>query len=203
MAMLTDIEKDAFSEIFNIGVGHAAAALSEMIGQEILLEIPEVVILNRRELIELFSFCNGDIARVSESFSGKFQGEALLLFPDQSSLELVRLLLNEDVPLERLSEMEQEALSEVGNIILTGCLASIADIIQEEIPTGLPVYSQGNIQSILDDHHRNKASLLFLKTLFTVQDKKIHGYVSLLMDLATLDQFKAKLLDVLGLTEGS
>ena len=201
MHRLSDIERDALTEAFNIGVGQAGACLSEMIGQEVLLETPDVVIASRREMVDLLSSQHcGDIARISESVSGKFHGEALLLLPDQSSLELVQLLLNEDVPLEMLSEMEQDSLSEVGNIILTGCLASIADIIHEEIPTGLPVYRQGKIQALLDEHQDINTSILILKILCTVQDKNIQFYVTFVMDLDAFDQFKAKLIAALVLT---
>lgn len=47
-----------------------------------------------------------------------------------------------------LTEMEQEALSEIGNIILTGFLSSIADTLQIEIPTELPVFSHGCVEDL-------------------------------------------------------
>ncbi len=202
MIRLSEVEKDAFAETFNIGVGRAAASLSEMIGQEVMLNIPEVTIASRSEIIELLTSYNHDtLTCVTENFKGNFEGKALLIFPDSSSLELVRLLLNDDTPLDVLSEMEQEALSEVGNIILTGCLASIADIIQEEIPTELPVYSQNDAEKIFNSKQDEAASYLFLKTMFTVQDREIQGYVTFLMDLDGIKVFKVRIMEAMGLTE--
>lgn len=202
MITLSDIEKDAFAETFNIGVGRAAASLSEMIGQEVILRIPEVTVANRAEIIALFESMNYDtFSCVSEAFRGEFEGDALLIFPDHSSMELVRLLLNDDIPLEVLSEMEQEALSEVGNIILTGCLASVADIIQEEIPTELPVYSQSDLATIFSAEKDHNTSFLFLKTMFTVQDKEIQGYVTFLMEIDGIHTFKERIMSAMGLAE--
>ena len=52
-------------------------------------------------------------------------GKALLIFPEQNGLDLVRLILRNSPPLSEMTEMEQEAFSEVGNIILNSCVGSI------------------------------------------------------------------------------
>lgn len=202
MITLSDLEKDAFSEIFNVGVGHAAASLSQMVGQEIELSIPVVEIMDRQQAALLLG---GDqvtnITGIKEKFSGSFEGEALLLFPEESSMELVRLLLSEDLPLDVLSEMEQEALTEVGNIILTGCLSSLADMLQEEISNDLPVFSQGDADSLLkcNESEQTESTVMFLKTMFNIQEKNIQGYVTFLMDLEAMGLFRQKVAGLFGM----
>ncbi len=201
MIALSDMEKDAFAEIFNIGVGHAASSLSQMIGQEVELAIPVVELLERKEAALLLAGNkNGNITGVREKFEGSFRGETLLLFPEESSLELVRLLLSEDLPLEVLTEMEQEALTEVGNIILTGCLSSLADLLQEEIANDLPVFTQGDAETLLKctEKEEKETTVMFLKTMFSVQEKNIQGYVTFLMELDAMDLFRKKVSELFG-----
>ncbi len=195
MIEFSEIEKDAFAEIFNIGIGHAAASLSQMIGQEVKLAIPVVELLERdKAAVILTGDKQGNITGVREKFEGSFQGETLLLFPEESSLELVRLLLSEDLPLDMLTEMEQEALTEVGNIILTGCLSSLADLLKEEISNDLPIFVQGDADNLLKCHEKEEkeTTVMFLKTMFDVQGKNIQGYVTFLMELDAMDLFREK-----------
>ena len=202
MITFSELEKDAFAEIFNIGVGHAAASLSQMIGQEVELSIPVVELLERDQAAQILAGDkNGNITGVREKFEGSFRGETLLLFPEESSLELVRLLLSEDLPLDILTEMEQEALTEVGNIILTGCLSSLADLLQEEITNDLPVFAQGKAATLLKctDNEVKETKVMFLKTMFSVQEKNIQGYVTFLMELDAMDLFRKKVSEMFGL----
>ncbi len=192
---LSEMEKDAFSEILNIGVGHAAASLSQMVGQEIRLSIPVVEIMDREEAATVLGGVqNNSITGVREKFAGTFQGEAFLFFPEENSLELVKLLLDEDLPLEVLTEMQQEALTEVGNIILTGCLSTLADILNEEISNEVPEFSQGSARDILKSRTERliDKKILFLKTmiLFSIKEQDIEGHVTFLMDLEEMDVFR-------------
>ena len=43
--MLTEMQKDVLGEIVNVYIGQAASLLSEMTGQEIRLNVPQVLLL--------------------------------------------------------------------------------------------------------------------------------------------------------------
>jgi hypothetical protein len=63
---------------------------------------------------------------VRQDFSGVFSGRALLIFPEASSLELVRVVVGRQLALEDIVDLEDEALAETGNIILNSWVATIA-----------------------------------------------------------------------------
>lgn len=133
--ILDDFFIDAVTEVLNIGMGSAAASLSEMVNEEIKLSTPGVEFVSRLEATALLSTkAKTDmVSGVYQSFDGAFAGDALLLFPEQQSLELVRAVLQEDdITLEELTDMEQEAMIEIGNVILNACLCSIADMFSQE-----------------------------------------------------------------------
>jgi chemotaxis protein CheC len=188
---LTEIEVDAISEIFNIGMGQAAAALSQLVHEEVILSVPSIELLAFNELLARFPNEWGiEVCGVKESFSGPFQGDAILFFNEPSSLELVRALLADDVPEDQLTEMEQEAMSEVGNIILNACLSSIANLFAREIATGLPRFVRGAVSDLLGGENAHDA-LLFLRMQFLLEFKGHQGYVAFLMDIASVHGFKA------------
>jgi chemotaxis protein CheY-P-specific phosphatase CheC len=58
MKLLTDMQLDALTEVFNVGAGRAASSLSAIVGEIVTLDIPRVEIkrladLNTAELIPM------------------------------------------------------------------------------------------------------------------------------------------------------
>ncbi|WP_410497486.1 hypothetical protein [Chitinibacter sp. S2-10] len=186
MHEFTPLQQDAICEVFNISVGQAAATMSEMVGEEILLSIPNIQFYTLEKASEILNQNNERICGVQQDFSGCFHGHALLIFPEDRSLELVRLMIGKNMPLEYLTELEQDALAEVGNIILNACLASLSDIFQHQFQCGLPVLHIGNSQTVLlqcDPEHQ----VMLLHIQFTLAHRKIEGYVIFMMNAESLD----------------
>ncbi|MGB3058673.1 MAG: chemotaxis protein CheC, partial [Anaerolineae bacterium] len=72
---LTAQQEDALVELINIGFGRAAAALSELTGQRVLLDVPHVTITPLDQLRQaLDGFVSGDIATVHQIFGGQVAG---------------------------------------------------------------------------------------------------------------------------------
>ena len=186
MRNLTDLQRDAISELMNIGMGRAADALSQMAHDEVQLSVPFVDVLSIHDVTQhLQAQALDAITVVKQQFAGVFWGEALLLFPEAQSLELVRILLQDMVPLERMADMEQEAFMEIGNIILNACLGSLANLLSSEISSCLPVLVQGTcteIFTMLQNEYLDDDCVLFLKMDFAMQTQKINGYVAFVID---------------------
>jgi len=51
--VLDELELDAFTELVNIGVSRAASSLREMVGEQVHLSVPTVVMVSRDEAIEI------------------------------------------------------------------------------------------------------------------------------------------------------
>src|SRR3954462_9409847 len=111
MFNLSELQHDALVEIFNIGVGHAAAAMSDIVSEEVTMSVPSISFLNRHEAAALLGRADNRICGISQHYDGAFKPEAILMFPEDKSLEIVRLMVGEVVPLTELTEMEQEAMS--------------------------------------------------------------------------------------------
>nr|MCV4206331.1 chemotaxis protein CheX [Roseomonas sp. SXEYE001] len=187
--MLSDLERDALTELVNIGVSRAAASLRKMVGGEVLLSVPSIEVIGHRRAATLIQEREGgDLVAVWQDFAGAFRGRALLIFPQVTSMELVRAVVGAAVPAEEVAGMEQEALAETGNIILNSCLATMANMLQRPLTMSLPQVLHGKGGELLqsEDGGGEEGLVLFLYINFSVRDRSIRGYIAMVMDLHSL-----------------
>lgn len=201
--ILDEFYVDAVAEVLNVGMGSAAASLSEMIDDEVKLSVPGVEFVTRLTASErIGEKAKTDVSGVHQHFQGAFGGDAMLLFPEEQSLQLVRAVLQQDdMTLEDLTEMEQEAMTEIGNVILNSCLCSMADMFGKEMRGDIPEFVQGSINQVLTDDGNNnqtEAIVLLLNMDFSVDKKSIQGYVTFLMDVNEVMQLKQNIQEFLG-----
>lgn len=195
---LSDLELDALTELVNIGVSRAAASLRDMVREQVLLSVPSVSLVSRDDAI--LRLAGGDASRlvaVHQVFEGDLTGRALLIFPETRSLELVRAVTGGDLPLEDIIELEQEALAETGNIILNGCLATIANMLERSLKMSLPEILRGQGPEFFNLEPPPEAGdvVMFLYINFHIEQRDIQGYIALLMDMPSLSNLR----DLLGL----
>lgn len=190
---LSDLERDALTEMANIGVSRAAAALRKMIGEQVLLSVPSVDVITHEHAAALIvERENDDLVAVRQDFSGAFAGRALLIFPQEKSLELVRAVVGADMSEEDVQAMETEALAETGNVILNGCLATMANMLKRSLEMSLPEVLRGDGRLLFTPQERDENGLiLFLYINFFVRDRDLRGYIAMLMDLPSLIALKA------------
>jgi chemotaxis protein CheC len=192
-----EIERDAITEMLNIAIGQAAAGLSQLVEDEVRLSVPFIDFLTLDQAAaRLDKETQGsETVAVRQQFSGPFNGDILLLFPERRSLDLVRHMLGDDVPLGQLTELEQEALLEVGNIILNACLGSLANQLGLTVQSSLPTYLRGRSDRILESGTARAATpdaqglAMFLHVDFALLNKDINGYLAFMMDIVAAHHF--------------
>jgi len=193
---------DAVAEIINVGIGSTAASLSEMVNKEVNLSVPGVEFATRSDAEDIIkSKAKTDLSGVKQYFEGAFSGEAILLFPEKQSLELVRAVVGDEVTLDDLTEMEQDAMKEIGNVILNACLCGIADMFGQQLRGEIPGFVKGTVEQIFISENKNmpeKDIVLLLKMDFAIERKNIQGYVTFLLDLPSIDALKNQIQNFMG-----
>lgn len=190
---LEDLERDALTELVNIGVSRAASGLRQMVGRQVLLSVPSVEVVSRTAAAALIREREtGPLIAVRQDFHGAFEGQALLIFPEQNSIELVRSVTGDELEPEQLSEMEDEALTETGNIVLNSCLATMANMLARPLEMSLPRVFRGGSDSlfVLGDDAGEEGVVLFLYINFSISERDIRGYIAMLMDLPSLQALR-------------
>ncbi len=197
---LSELERDALTEVVNIGVSRAAASLRKMVGEQVVLSVPAIEVMDQKRAAALVGERESeDLIAVRQDFSGAFAGRALLIFPQASSLELVRAVTGGQMSPEETAEMEGEALSETGNVILNGCLATMANMLQRSLTMSLPAVVRGESEGLMGGAvagaPASEAPVLFLYINFTIRERNIRGYIVMLMDLPSLAALKLLIAD--------
>ena len=191
---LDGLERDALTELVNIGVSRAASSLRTMVGEQVLLSVPSLEVVPRATAAVLIREREaGPLVAVRQDFTGAFSGQALLIFPEANSLELVRAVTGGMSLSEDVTEMEQEALAETANVVLNSCLATMANMLEKPLLMSLPLVIRGEgarLFELDDGGQAAEAVVLFLYINFAINDRDIRGYIAMLMDLPSLDALK-------------
>jgi len=198
--ILNEIQLDALGELLNIGMGAAAASLSTMVKQEVLLTVPVIRIVHQSKVpTQLDEAPPENVCGVKQTFNGDFSGDALLLFSETKSLSLVQAVLGDSIPLEELGEMEEEAITEIGNIILNACLSSLANIFNEHLDSQIPQYLNENLTELFSTSSNDDSFVLLLRMSFNIAEQDITGYVTFIMDLESITKISAQINKMLGI----
>ena len=93
MIELTNIQKDMFNEIGNVGVGNAATALSSMIGdKKINISLPNTEIVNKEDIIK---DSGSDVLLVDCKIEGDLVGNFVVIYNRDTAFPLIDLLLSQ------------------------------------------------------------------------------------------------------------
>jgi chemotaxis protein CheC len=114
--------------VANIGAGHAATALSQMMGRTIMIDVPEVEIRRLEEVAELVGPPETVIAAILMHMMGDLTGRTMVVLPDASARVLCDILLQREVGTTTgYAAMEHSTLKETGNILSSAYLNALSD----------------------------------------------------------------------------
>ena len=194
------VDHDALTELFNIGLHRAAASLSELTGQRIIVDLPRLWVCpihethqRLRELIE------GELATVHQIFMGNMAGDAILVLEYENASRLAALLTHGDVANDgRLDQSAREVLTEVGNVILSSCLSAFGDMLHVSVTFSVPrihVESlEGMLRSIKVESNELQYTLL-AATRFRLTEGEVGGYLMIAVGIASLELISKALAD--------
>jgi chemotaxis protein CheC len=125
---LKALQLDALREVANIGAGHAATALSQMIGGTIMISVPTINVSRLEEVPPQVSAPEEPVAAVLMHMLGDLTGRTLLVFPKTTAIRLAELMLRRPHGTsQELGEMEQSAIKEAGNILSSAYMNALSD----------------------------------------------------------------------------
>ena len=205
MTTLSALEEDALTEVFNLGLSRAATQLSELLQDRIDIDIPRIRIVSYEDVAEALELnANQPVAGVAQEMGGYIHGAAMLVFPSEEAHALVKALIGSIPTLETedLRKFEHEAMSEIGNIIISSAISTISDMLAGEVQLSTPDYAEDTIANLLS---ANSAGLLpeeirviVMRANLKAFERKVSGSLVMLLSL----DFIEKLLRSLGLSEG-
>lgn len=189
--MLNEQQQDALIELLNIATARTAASLSDLTGQRVLLDVPNVEIYPMQELAEVLErFVIGDVATVHQIFNGQVAGDAFLLLDYQAAVTLVDLMTDDPLRAQRLNESAREVLTEIGNILLNACLSVFGDLLQVRVSFSVPRLHLDDLRGLLRSLTIGQEELqysLLVHTNFRLRQSEVGGYLVMVLGVASLD----------------
>ncbi len=198
---LTANEIDALAEVVNIGVGKAASVLNEVINSHICLQIPYITILSPTQAVEALSQRLGDeyLSAVRLGFTGTLSGNAQLIFPTDSASKLVAAIMNEDLGNDDLDSLKIGAITEVGNIFISGVMGAISNLLKQDFNYSLPAYLEGIVPQLLNEKgYDSQATILLAQARFTVEQLQIEGDIVLIFKVGSFEALLLAIKQVYG-----
>ena len=147
---LSSLEIDTLREIGSIGTGNAATALSQILGREVRITLPEVRIMGYNEAIEWIGGPEAVTAGVLVKMGGQMNGIMLSV----QKIDFVNLVLDSMLgktveSYDQLGELEQSALIEIGNIMISTFINAFSGLCGISINLTVPAFAMDMQGAIL------------------------------------------------------
>ena len=191
------LELDTLREIGSVGTGNAATALSQMLGQQVRITLPEVRIMGYNEAIEWIGGPEEITAGVLVKLSGQLSGIMLSVQP----LEFVNIVLESIMGrriggYEELSELENSALIEVGNIMISTFINALSGLAGMDVNLTVPAFTvdmQGAILAVpMAEYGGQSDYIMTIGSNFVCDNRQVPCRLLMSPDLRSLNALLRK-----------
>jgi chemotaxis protein CheC len=135
---LNDVQMDVLREIGNIGAGNAATALSMLLNEKISISLPKIRLTDFNTALEALGGTEAMTVGVLVNYSGEANGIIMFLLDVQDARNITDILIHKGHPDDELSELKLSAIQEIGNILGSSYINSIAALTGLSIGSTVP-----------------------------------------------------------------
>lgn len=195
---LSSLELDTLREVGSVGTGNAATALSQMLGREVRITLPEVRIMGYNEAIEWIGGPEEITAGVLVKLGGQLAGIMLSVQP----LEFVNLVLDSMLQktiteYSELKELEKSALIEVGNIMISTFINALSGLASMDVNLTVPAFTvdmQGAILAVpMAEYGGQSDYIMTIGGNFVCDNRQVPCRLLMSPDLRSLNALLRKL----------
>jgi chemotaxis protein CheC len=193
MRTLTPRQMDALREVANIGAGHAATALSQMIGSTVMISVPRIQVSKLSEMPPVVDAPEEPVAAVLLHMLGDLTGRTLLVFPHDVAMRLSELMLQRpEGSCRTFGTMEQSCINEAGNILSSAYLNALSAFMGIMLLPSPPIFAVDVSTTVLTTTHLqlqpDQDQIFCIESEFMVKDtaERLRGFFLLLPDPASL-----------------
>lgn len=183
---------DVLKEIGNIGAGNAMTALSQMINCKVDMKVPQVRLLEFKDVATLVGGEEHLLAGIFLEVEGDISGSIMFLIELSAAKHLIEKLMGMPVGEgDTLGEMEESAMKEVSNIITGAYLNSLSSMTNLKIFPSVPYLAVDMAGAILSVPAIQFGfvgdKILLIQSQFS-DDIEIDGFFILMPDLESYDK---------------
>lgn len=185
-----DIKK--LENIVNTGMMNAGVVLSQLVGKEVELFIPEIKLTDRDGLAKEFRYSMDPFFGMKIRMTGDLNGNLLMMFSEENGSEIAKELLgSEDAKYaegsnHKLSDDMMSVLSEISNIVCSSVMNSLSNKLKKEILPSVPEMITGSFMEVVDIVKPERTKFLSMHTEFNHQGSNLIGVLVFLPDFDEL-----------------
>ena len=138
---LNDTHIDVLREIGNIGAGNAATALAAILDEKVEVSLPIVRITDFDTAVNALGGAEAMTVGVLLSFSGEANGMIMFLLHMEDAERIMSILLQGYEDGKEITEIKLSAIKEIGNILGSSYINSIATLTGLQISISVPFIS--------------------------------------------------------------
>lgn len=181
---MTEMQKSALLEAGNIGSGHAAIALSQLMGKKIMIAVPAVNVFDTKDLGNVFPGSNKVLSLVSLKVLGDVKGVMLFSLEETMALLLCEIVMGQTRnTIKSFNELEISALNEVGSIVTASYLNALSEMTGLSLIVSTPSHHicksrlMGDVLKKEGVKVEVLKNFICIKTEFIEADTRIEGYL--------------------------
>jgi chemotaxis protein CheC len=189
---LSTVQKDAVQELGNIGAAHAATTLSQMLGSSVEMSVPGITIVDIAHLGEYMG--EESAAMVAFELQGDIPHGGFIIFyiTRESAIRLTNTMLGMTEMDRPMNEMDQSALLEVGNIMVSAFLDATAELLGFIMLPSPPAISidmaHAAMQSLIAQSTDDMDEVMLFSTELVCSEHKIDSDIILMPEHKTLQK---------------
>jgi chemotaxis protein CheC len=188
---LNSFQLDVLKEIGNIGAGHAATALSQLISEPITMTVPNVSIVSLAEVSEILGGAEQEVVGIYMRMFGDVPGKIIFVFAEEEAMTLAGMLTGKNDKSQALNDYDKSALKEIGNIMTGAYLYALTKLTGYNVLSSVPILANDMVGAILNTALLEFGIIgdyaLFIQTQFSLTQRKINGHFFLVPDPGALD----------------
>jgi chemotaxis protein CheC len=187
---LSAVQADAIQELGNIGAAHAATTLSQMLGSTIEMSVPAIKVVDLSQLGQYMG--EESAAMVAFELQGDIPHGGYILFyiTRESAVRMTNTMLGQTEINRPLSEMDESALLEVGNIMVSAFLDATAELlgfVMLPSPPALTIdMAHAAMQSLIAQMQEETNEVLLFSTELVCEEYKVDSDIIMMPERSTL-----------------
>jgi chemotaxis protein CheC len=188
---LNDVHIDLLKELGNIGAGNAATSLSLLLNEGVKLWLPTVEITDFDTAVNSLGGAEKMTVGVLLNYSGEANGMIMFLLTMEDAVDITKIMVCEDDNSgEQLSELKLSAIKEIGNILGSAYVNSMAQLTGLRIDISIPYIAIDMAGAILSvpviQFGAVGDKVLFIKERFSTNQKDIDSDIIMFAEVETL-----------------
>jgi len=199
--LLSTEQVDFLTEMMNIGAGHAATALTQVLQCQVDMVIPRVFII--AETKELSTLDNPSLPVVCARMGmvGDVSGGLFLIVPEEQKEDLIRLAeramtgtgqsWRAGLTSQESDDLKLSVIAEISNIVAGVYLATVHDFCKLNIYHTVPTVATDMVQALLDESlvrlSRQVQHIIVIENEFMVEEKLIRTSLVMIPSVESVD----------------